>query len=440
MDAHTLFSRLLSRQPVFDHIPRIAKPRICGTESEYGIVGNENLSEGFLPNGGLLYFDCEHPEYASPEVSNALDAVRFSEAGAIIARNMMPKATLYCHNNDWGDATFGSHESYFTSLYYGIWYKLIPFLVARTVMCGAGWVNREDRFELSQRASYMEHSISSNTTSMRGIINTRQESLSDVFGFYRLHLICGDATRNEVTTFLRIGTTALMIEMLEMNALPIVPYDYEYAWHDMQSISRKTSGWYLGCLKQRKKGVLRLLSRYCERAHSLFYGRDLVTDLLILIWRDTIEKLARNPMELVYRLDWVTKLSMLREFWNSDSCPTWDWLRCQDMEYHSLDPEKSLYYFLRDSGNTEKLLTPALIEQATKFPPTDTRAWARGNAVRHLAEKGSLFHLGRHSWDILQVCEGRSGMITETAVKIGNPFSIGTSELAEFKTAVASIR
>lgn len=287
MDKNTLLTKLASRIPVFDVMPTVAHKRIIGTESEYGVAstfvnGDPIIAYERLPvmlqNGGEVYEDRGHVEYAGPEVSNPVAGVAYDGAGKVLCWREQYSPELYCNNNDWYGNSFGAHESYFTCAPRALWHRLIPFLIARTVLCGAGWLNRKNRFEISQRAHTMCEAQNTNTMSNRPVLNLRPEPLSSVSGFDRLHIICGDATMSEVSTFLKLGTMSCVLEMLELDALPEVEYNDTCAHADMKAISHRE--WHLRGVTNGPRNTLALLALYLERARELFSHRDEITDAL----------------------------------------------------------------------------------------------------------------------------------------------------------------
>ena len=414
MDKHAWLNKLESRTPLFDNIPTVGWKRIMGTESEYGVQntlvdGKQVIDSDKLPmmlrNGGEVYEDCGHVEYASPETSNPAAAVAYYEAGKVWCWNEQYSPALFCHNNDWNGNTFGAHENYFTYAARSEWHRLIPFLIARTAFCGAGWLNNGNCFEISQRAHAIQCAKDSNTTTNRPIINMRDEPLAKMPGHHRLHIICGDATMSEVATFLRLGATSCMVEMLEMGALPRIEYSEICASDDMKSVSRMD--WILRGVSSGPRNALEILSLYYTRATELFSHRDAVTDAVLAVWEDTVNKLAIEPLLLWRRLDWVAKLFLLRFFKeHENSEPTSDMLRSQDMAYHNLNPAEGLYYHLAQAGEMERVVSDVCIIHAAHEPPRDTRAYARGKVVQLLEDRGGHKVLCANSWDKLSMVDG----------------------------------
>lgn len=402
MDTTHYLRNCLSRKqpPIIDphQLFEVAKPRIQGSECELGVGqgldGEPVLDFARLPqalaNGGRVYQDCGHVEYASPEVSNPAALVGYYEAGKVLCHRGGYSDRLFCNNNDWYGNTFAAHENYYTNLPRSQWYRLLPILIARSVFAGAGWYTSQG-FHICQRALFISEVESETTTQHRGIINTRREPLGHVKGYDRLHIICGDATMSEFATFMRFGIVSLALELLESNAFPEIKYDPVFAVSDFHHISSKISGWWLKGITQGHKDALAVLDAVVRRGKELLTGCDFVTDLLLIVLEDTISKLGTDPFELVGRVDWVTKLHILNAFAGDGNGGDEMKLKNQDMAYHDLDPETGLYWFLRDEATgslrMERLVSNSVIEYAVSEPPKDTRARARGEVVKLLKQR-----------------------------------------------------
>src|SRR6201991_466875 len=190
------------------------------------------LANVILTNGARLYVDHAHPEYSSPEVTNPMDAVLWDKAGERIMAEAAERAAqlpgaqpihLYKNNTDNKGASYGTHENYLMKRetpFSDIVRHLTPFFVSRQVVTGAGRVGigqdgHEHGFQLSQRADYFEVEVGLETTLKRPIINTRDEPHADPEKYRRLHVIIGDANLSETSTYLKVGTTALVLSMIE---------------------------------------------------------------------------------------------------------------------------------------------------------------------------------------------------------------------------------
>src|SRR5215217_1879928 len=216
--------------PGFDMARQIADPSQL-TDEDLG------LANVILTNGARLYVDHAHPEYSTPEVTNPRDIVLWDKAGeqvmAEAARRAAripgnPAIQLYKNNTDGKGASYGSHENYLMDRktpFIEIIRGLVPFFVTRQVFAGAGRVGigtegRTQGFQLSQRADFFEVEVGLETTLKRPIINTRDEPHADADKYRRLHVIIGDANLSELSTYLKVGTTALVLAMIEARALP----------------------------------------------------------------------------------------------------------------------------------------------------------------------------------------------------------------------------
>src|SRR3954466_1940982 len=195
------------------------------------------LANVILTNGARLYVDHAHPEYSTPECTNPLDVVRWDKAGERVALDACrfasvagePDIVLYKNNTDNKGASYGAHENYLmkrATPFGEIVRHLTPFFVSRQVVCGAGRVGigqdgREHGFQISQRADYFEVEVGLETTLKRPIINTRDEPHADPEKYRRLHVIIGDANLAEISTYLKVGTTALVLSMIEERFLSV---------------------------------------------------------------------------------------------------------------------------------------------------------------------------------------------------------------------------
>src|SRR6201994_3504377 len=196
------------------------------------------MANVILSNGARLYVDHAHPEYSTPEVTTPLDVVRWDKAGELIMAEAARQAAkmpginahinLYKNNTDNKGASYGAHENYLMSRstpFASIIRHLVPFFVSRQVVCGAGRVGRGQDgrgvgFQISQRADFFEVEVGLETTLKRPIVNTRAEPHADAARYPRLHVIIGDANMSEISTYLKVGTTALVLAMIEAGALP----------------------------------------------------------------------------------------------------------------------------------------------------------------------------------------------------------------------------
>jgi proteasome accessory factor PafA2 len=394
----------------FDMSRQVADPSQL-TDEDLG------LANVILTNGARLYVDHAHPEYSTPEVTNPLDVVRWDKAGeqvmldACRAAAQVPGATpivLYKNNTDNKGASYGAHENYLmrrSTPFADIVRHLTPFFVSRQVVCGAGRVGigqdgREHGFQISQRADYFEVEVGLETTLKRPIINTRDEPHADPEKYRRLHVILGDANLSEVTTYLKVGTTALVLSMIEdrfigreltvdgaVTGLRAISHD-----PTLQHQVTLTDGRQLTAV-QLQLEYLDLAKKYVE--DRLGADADPQTLDVLARWESVLDRLERDPMLCATELDWVAKWKLLEHYRDRDGLG-WDDAKLQliDYQYSDIRPEKGLYHKLVGLGRMERLLDDASIEAAMHDPPVDTRAYFRGRCLEKYAA-----HVAAASWD-----------------------------------------
>jgi len=375
------------------------------------------LANVILTNGARLYVDHAHPEYSTPEVTNPLDVVRWDKAGEQVMLDATRFAAqsgvgaplvLYKNNTDNKGASYGAHENYLmrrSTPFGDIVRHLTPFFVSRQVVCGAGRVGigqdgREHGFQVSQRADYFEVEVGLETTLKRPIINTRDEPHADPEKYRRLHVILGDANLAEVSTYLKVGSTALVLAMIEDRFLTDdLSVDTPVA--SLRAVSHDPTLTHLLTLRDgRTITAVQLQQEYAALARKYVDDRlgddadDQTRDVLDR-WDDVLDRLARDPMECADQLDWVAKLRLLQQYRDRDGL-AWDdaKLHLIDLQYADVRPEKGLYHRLVRAGRIQRLLTDDVVEAAMHDPPEDTRAYFRGRCLEKYSE-----HVAAASWD-----------------------------------------
>ena len=375
-------------------------------------IGAANM---ILTNGARLYVDHAHPEYSAPEVADPLDAVIWDKAGERVmeaaARHASsvpgaPRLQLYKHNVDGKGASYGTHENYLCSRetpFASIVTGLTPFFASRQVICGSGRVGLgqsgdEAGFQLSQRSDYIEVEVGLETTLKRGIINTRDEPHADADKYRRLHVIIGDANLAEMSTYLKVGTTALVLDLIEAGvdltdlqlARPVTAV--HHISHD--PTLRKT----VALADGRELTGLALQRIYLERVSKFLdreADRDPRADDIVAKWAMVLDLLERDPMECANILDWPAKLRLLEGFRNREglawSAPR---LHLVDLQYSDVRLDKGLYNRLVARGSMERLVTEQQVLDAVTNPPTDTRAYFRGECLRRFGAD-----IAAASWD-----------------------------------------
>jgi proteasome accessory factor PafA2 len=388
------------------------------------------MANVILPNGARLYVDHAHPEYSSPEVTNPLDAVRWDKAGELVmlaaARRVatMPGVNapinLYKNNTDNKGASYGAHENYLCSRdtpFGALVRHLVPFFVTRQVMCGAGRVGRGQDgktagFQISQRADFFEVEVGLETTLKRPIVNTRDEPHADADRYRRLHVIIGDANLAEISTYLKVGTAALVLAMIEENFLAD---DLRIAQpvRELHDVSHDaTLRHQLQLADGRTITALQLQGEYLDRSRKFVddrYGDDAdeQTRDVLARWESVLQRLGSDPMQLAQELDWVAKLRLLEGYRDRDGLG-WDSPRLAlvDLQYADIRPEKGLYNRLVSRGAMQTLLPSGAAETAMHDPPEDTRAYFRGECLRRYGPS-----VAAASWDSVIFDLGRESLV-----------------------------
>jgi proteasome accessory factor PafA2 len=378
---------------------------------------DSSLANVILTNGARLYVDHAHPEYSSPEVTNPRDVVIWDKAGEWImaeaARHaaMVPGAlpiNLYKNNTDNKGASYGSHENYLVSratAFAEIIRHLTPFFVTRQVFTGAGRVGigqdgRTHGFQISQRADFFEVEVGLETTLKRPIINTRDEPHADPERWRRLHVIIGDANLAEIPMYLKMGTTSLVLSMIEDRFMS-VDFAVDQPVRTLHQISHDPTLKHLVLLRSgRKLTAVQLQMEYFEQARKYTedkYGTDVdeITKDVLDRWESVLTRLESDPMSLNRELDWVAKREILEGYRMRDAVD-WDNARLHlvDLQYSDVRPEKGLYQRLAARGRFERITTDAQIRAAVDNPPPDTRAYFRGRCLDKYADS-----VAAASWD-----------------------------------------
>jgi len=375
------------------------------------------LANVILTNGARLYVDHAHPEYSTPECTNPRDVVVWDKAGELVMHRAAalasqmpnnPPMLLYKNNVDNKGASYGSHENYLmdrATPFGDIVAHLIPFFVTRQVVCGAGRVGRRQDgsdagFQISQRADYFEVEVGLETTLKRPLVNTRDEPHADPHKYRRLHVIIGDANLSEVSTLLKLGTTALVLRMIEDRVLP-GDLALERPVRELRDVSYDASLTHLLRLKDgRRMTAVQVQWEYLEHARKHVdrtLGSDVDADTTEVLqrWESVLNRLEADPMQCARELDWVAKLGLLESYRDRDGLE-WDHpkLALIDLQYADVRPDKGLYHRLVRLGRMERLVDGAAVETAVTEPPEDTRAYFRGRCLAQYPEQ-----VAAASWD-----------------------------------------
>jgi len=377
-----------------------------GEPERPNIRHNRQLNK-LLLNGGRLYVDGAHPEYSTPECTLPLELLAYERAGerminvCLQALNSTQESDtffVYKNNSDGKGNSYGYHENYLLSRsvpFDKIAKALIPFFVTRQIFTGAGKVGSENGtdavdYQISQRSDFFECVMDLNTMVKRPIINTRDEPHSEQDTYRRLHVIVGDANMAEIPTYLKIGTTAIIMEMLDAGwEFPKIVL--EDPVRDIKTVSRdvgvKAS---LRLTNGRATSSIDIQRTYLQAAYEFYNTRDLPpgTKDVLVSWERILDKLEQDPTQLGRELDWVAKQQMIQSFMDRKVCGWKDpRIALLDLQYHDMRPDKGLYYTLERGKRIERLLQDSDIEQAMVEPPLNTRAYFRGTCLKQFAEK-----------------------------------------------------
>ena len=408
--------------------------RIFGIENEYGVTctfrGQRRLSPDevarylfrrvvswgrssnvFLRNGARLYLDVgSHPEYATPECDNAVDVVTHDKAGERILEGLLVDAErrlreegiagdiyLFKNNTDSAGNSYGCHENYLVGRqgeFSRLADVLIPFLVSRQIVVGAGKVLQTPRgavFCVSQRAEHIWEGVSSATTRSRPIINTRDEPHADAERFRRLHVIVGDSNMNEVTTLLKIGATDLVLRMIEAGVV-LRDVTLENPIRAIREISHDVTGRRKVKLANgREATALEIQREYFSKATDFIdrRGGDATVQRVLDVWGRTLQAVETGDLSLVDReIDWVTKFQVIERYRGKHDLPLSSPRVAQlDLAYHDVNRRRGLYYLLENRGLVARATTDLAIFEAKSVPPQTTRARLRGEFIKCAQEK-----------------------------------------------------
>ena len=371
-------------------------------------VEDPTMANVVLTNGARLYVDHAHPEYSSPEVTTPRAAVIWDRAGELIMREAVarlatvpPGVNLYKNNTDGKGASYGTHENYLmprVTPFADIVRHLTPFFVVRQVMCGSGRVgigvdSRVAGYQLAQRSDFFEVEVGLETTLKRPIINTRDEPHALADRYRRLHVILGDANHCDVANLLKMGSTSLVLAMIEDRAIT-TDLSVRRPVETLRAVSHDpTLGTLVELVDGRRMTALELLRTYHDLAAAYVDERsggstDVDTGEVLHWWGTVLDKLARDPMEARREVDWVAKLAVLEGYRERDGMGWGDpRLRAVDIQWSDVRDDRGLAHRLAATGRLEMLVSNEEVAAAVDQPPTDTRAWFRGTCLRRFPQE-----------------------------------------------------
>ncbi|HEX30120.1 TPA: proteasome accessory factor PafA2 [Candidatus Poribacteria bacterium] len=360
-----------------------------------------------LINGGRYYVDHAHPEYCTPECLDARELVKYDKAGEIIlnisrqiSEDVLGKDTriiIHKNNSDHKGHSYGCHENYLMDRsvdFQEIVDGLTPFLVTRQIFTGSGKVGYENGsdpavYQISQRADFFESEVGLSTMVDRPIINTRDEPHADEKRFRRLHVIVGDANMSEFTTYLKVGTTALVLTLIEMGVIKD-RFKLMNPVKAIKSVSRDLNcNGRISLLKGGDWTPIQIQREYLNLAVKyLSSTADPIAKDILEKWEFVLDKLEEDPMQLDRHIDWVIKKRLIEAYMRRFNL---DWsdhrVLMLDLQYHDVDPEKGLYYRLAKNGQVERILNPGEAFSAVTDPPESTRAYFRGMCLKKYSQQ-----------------------------------------------------
>ena len=376
---------------------------------------------GFLLNAGRIYLDMGHLEYASPECSTLTDLVTYDRAGDTLIQDAVDglgwrdSIGIIKNNVDLEtNATFGCHENYLVGRGFPFDERenlklLSAFLVTRQIYCGAGRIGGCDphplrdwektsageiedsvNFQISQRADHIPNEFYRWVQYNRAIVNTRDEPLADPSKYRRIHLLVGDSNMSEFATAIKMGTTTLILELMEqgianpdwilaesVEAMRAISRDQEFKWEVILRNGRHTT-------------ALELQIDMMQTAKKHLTGMNQETDWIINEWDSILNDIPKGPEALIGRVDWATKYWMLSEFRKEENLDWHDpWLKSLDLEYHNINKDSGLYWSLEGTGDAERKTSDEAIDYAKTKAPQGTRADGRGELVKILMDMNS---------------------------------------------------
>lgn len=409
--------------------------RIFGLENEYGVTctfrGQRRLSPDevarylfrrvvswgrssnvFLRNGARLYLDVgSHPEYATPECDNVTELVTHDKAGERILEGLLVDAErrlheegiagdvyLFKNNTDSAGNSYGCHENYLVARH-GEFSRLadilIPFLVTRQLLCGAGKVLQTPRgavYCVSQRAEHIWEGVSSATTRSRPIINTRDEPHADAERYRRLHVIVGDSNMSETTMLLKVGATDLVLRMIEAGTV-MRDLTLENPIRAIREVSHDITGRRKVRLASgREASALEVQREYFDKAVDFCDRRGIRTGTVAQVldlWGRTLEAIESEELDRIgTEIDWVMKYKLIERYRAKHNMTMSHPRVAQiDLAYHDIHRRRGLYYLLEKKGQATRICNDLKIFEGKSVPPQTTRARLRGDFIRRAQEQ-----------------------------------------------------
>ncbi|MBD29502.1 MAG: proteasome accessory factor PafA2 [Acidimicrobiaceae bacterium] len=369
-----------------------------------------HLVNAVLENGARFYVDHAHPEISTPECINALQAVKFDRSGEQILQKAMTLANemlspeeeiiVYKDNSDGKGNSYGCHENYLvdrTTPFGEIICHATAHFITRQIFTGSGKIGVEAtgidpnsiQYQLTQRADFFEEEVGLETTLKRPIINTRDEPHADATKYRRLHVICGDANMSETATFLKVGSTSILLAMIEDNYMTkrII---FDNPVRSMREVSHDTTLKKQLLLGDRSNitaleaqwEIFKFASTYVDKGGAEFTG-GYVAEKIISTWERVLTGLEKNPETLRSEIDWIAKKLLIESYAERHNLSMFDpKVRLLALQYHDIRQDKRISEII----GLKKLIAESEIIEGIENPPEETRAYFRGVCLQKWPE------------------------------------------------------
>jgi proteasome accessory factor A len=379
------------------------------------VVSWGRSSNVFLRNGARLYLDVgSHPEYATAECDDLLQLVEHDHAGERVLEDLLVDAEerlaeegiggdiyLFKNNTDSAGNSYGCHENFLVARvgeFSRISDVLLPFLVTRQLICGAGKILQTPKaatFCLSQRAEHIWEGVSSATTRSRPIINTRDEPHADAEKYRRLHVIVGDSNMSETTTMLKVGSASLVLEMIEAG-ISFRDFALDNPIRAIREVSHDMTGRRpVRLAGGRQASALDIQREYHARAVEYLRHRepDAHVAQVVDLWGRVLDAVESQDFAKVdTEVDWVIKRKLFQRYQDRYNMELSDPKIAQlDLAYHDIKRGRGVFDLLQRKGLATRLTTDESVDRAVDTPPQTTRAKLRGDFIAAAQEAGRDF-------------------------------------------------
>ena len=373
-------------------------------------IVESHLVNAVLTNGARFYVDHAHPELSTPECANALEVTRYDKSGEVILQKAMAyvnetlpddeEIVVYKDNSDGKGNSYGCHENYLMDRgtpFGQIVSHATAHFITRQIYTGSGKVGCEIPgvdpesipYQITQRADFFEEEVGLETTLKRPIINTRDEPHANAAKYRRLHVICGDANMSETATFLKMGSTVLLLAMIEDNYFskrwlfdnPITAM--RQVSHDLslQMPLKLRDGSSVTALEVQWE-IFNKAKQYIENGGDEFTGGP-VAHNVVALWERVLTGLETDPNTLHREIDWVAKKLLLEKYAERKNITFFDnRIRSLAVQYHDIRMGKSI----ADKLGLKKIVSSEEAQSGVANPPASTRAYFRGVCLRKWPE------------------------------------------------------